>query len=399
MSLPLTSCERILRTIRGEPVDRVPIAPPIPWDPSWGIEGREPDGWMTEPNYRAVRALAEQHCDEITGARGVAGLFGRGLMHIPPEAIERLPVEQAGILRRRRTTLVHTPKGDLRTVDESDEGVNTGWYTEPLLKDKDDVERVLSVPYRFDKPDVAPFFEHRQRLAGRAVTQVNVSTPMVCISRMFHFTQFLEWCASEFDLINLLIRTEFDRISERLDWVLGQGVGPLVWFGGSEQATPPMMSPALYDAFVVKYDKPLFDIVHKHGCYVHVHCHGKVSGILGKLVEMGADLLDPVEPPPQGDIEMGEAKRRVAGRITLLGNIEFCDLEFAEPDEIEQKAKSAIEDGGKEHTILYPSATAIARISDRQRDNAIRYIEAGLKYGSFQATFRPERSPSPQVDS
>ncbi|MFQ6097020.1 MAG: hypothetical protein ACE5O2_04775, partial [Armatimonadota bacterium] len=55
---------------------------------------------------------------------------------------------------------------------------------------------------------------------------------------------------------------------------------------------------------------------------------------------------------------------------------------FATPDEIEVLVKPAICDGGKEGMFLYPTATPITSISDRYRDNAIRYIEAGLRYGS-----------------
>jgi len=381
MSTHLSARERVLRTIRGEPTDRVPIFAPISWSPVWRILGQEPE-WAQEPNCVAVRELAETHCDSLAGAAGTGGLFDRRFFLIPPDAIDTQP-EQVDGRRHRRLTVVHTPKGDLRTVEEWDEGVRTSWYSEPLLKDREDVDRILSVPYRFDKPDISAFFDYREKIGDRAVTQLGVSTPMVCISRMFQFEHFLAWCAEEFDLIDQLIRTVQERIYGRLAWLLEQGVGPVVWFGGSEQATPPMMSPALYDAFVVKYDGPLFDLVHKHGGYVHVHCHGKVSGILDKLVEMGADMLDPVEPPAQGDIEMGEAKRRVQGKITLMGNIEFCDLEYATPDEIEQKVKHAIEDGGKEHTILYPSATGHETIRDQYRDNAIRYIEAGVKYGKM----------------
>jgi hypothetical protein len=66
-----------------------------------------------------------------------------------------------------------------------------------------------------------------------------------------------------------------------------------------------------------------------------------------------------------------------------MGNIEFVDLEFATPGQIEEKVKRALCEGGLQHTILYPSATAISRLSDAHRDNAIRYIEAGVKYGRF----------------
>jgi len=381
MASSLTSRERILRTVRGEPVDRVPIFSPVSWSPFWRISGEEPE-WASDPNYVPVRKLCDEYCDSFAGAAGTGGVFDRRFLLVPTDFIEHMP-EQVQGRRHRRLTVVHTPKGDLRTVEEWDEGVRTTWYTEPLVKTTKDAERILSVPYRFDKPDVSAFSEYRDKIGGSALTQLGVSTPLVCVSRLLQFEQFLEWCVAEFDLVDLLVRTVQERIHERLSWLLEQGIGPVVWFGGSEQATPPIMSPALYDALVVRYDKPLFDLVHKHGGIVHVHCHGKVSGILGKLVEMGADMLDPVEPPPQGDVEMGEAKRLVRGRITLMGNIEFCDLEFATPDEIEEKVKHAVLDGGKAHTILYPSATGHETVSERYRDNAIRYIEAGLKYGRF----------------
>lgn len=378
MAKKLTSRERVLRTVRGESVDRVPVFAPVQWDPMWRITGTEPD-WAAEPNYAATRELVEEHCDAIVGM-APGGLFDRRFLLIPGESVDPQPVERHGD-RWRRVTLVRTPGGDLRTVEEWEEGVRTVWYPEPLLKDRQDVDRLLSVPCRFDPPDPSALEQVPRRLGERGVTEVHVSTPLVCVSRLFQFEQFLEWCAAEFDLVDTLIRTVQERIRERLTWVLEHGGGPLVWFGGSEQATPPMMSPRLYDALVVRYDRPLFDLVHAHGCLVHVHCHGKVSGILDRMREMGVDMTDPVEPPPQGDVEIGEAKGRVRGRMTLMGNIEFCDLEFAPPDRIEELVRTAVLDGGKEHFMLYPSATGIAGLSDRYRDNAIRYMETALECG------------------
>jgi uroporphyrinogen-III decarboxylase len=183
-------------------------------------------------------------------------------------------------------------------------------------------------------------------------------------------------------MIERLIRMAFERIHEKLKYALERGAGPVFWIGGSEQATPPMMSPRLYDDLVVKYDGQLIALIHKYGQYAHVHCHGKIAGILDRLLDMGADMLDPVEPPPDGDIEIEEAKRRAAGRMTLMGNIEFRHLEFATPPEIDALVRRALS-GPKDHLILYPSATAIARLSDRYRDNAIQYIESGVEYGAF----------------
>ena len=45
--------------------------------------------------------------------------------------------------------------------------------------------------------------------------------------------------------------------------------------------------------------------------------------------------------PPQGDVDVGEAKRIVNRRVTLMGSIDFSDLKFVEPDEIEGKVLDA----------------------------------------------------------
>jgi len=378
----LTSRERVLRTLRGEPVDRVPIFTPIPWDPRWTLERPVLTGWRAERNYQDVLRLVDQHCDATVHVGGLGNVFDRRFLLIPPEHVETASRERRG----NRTIVTHrvrTPKGDLRTVYETEDGVTTTWCTEPLLKDQADAERILSVPFRFDKTDLKPYFADREKLGGRWLEECHVSTPMVSVSHMFQFEQFLEWCLAERPLIEKLIATCFERIYVKLEYLLQNGVGPCFWIGGSEQATPPMMSPKLYDDFVVRYDGQLMNLIHKHGGLVHVHCHGKVRGILDRLLAMGVNMLDPVEPPPQGDIEMGEAKAHVDGRITLMGNIEFVDLEFATPEQMDEKVRRALCDGGKEHTILYPSAVAISRLSDRYRDNAIQYIQSGLEHGRF----------------
>ena len=82
-----------------------------------------------------------------------------------------------------------------------------------------------------------------ERIGDRAVMEIGISTPMVCVSHVMHFDTFLEWTVAERATIERLIETVFERIYEKLKYVLEHGAGPMFWIGGSEQATPPMMSP------------------------------------------------------------------------------------------------------------------------------------------------------------
>lgn len=391
----MTSKERILGAIKGEKIDQVPIYAPfvtghvinpanVAVTPTVsnllqdGIDAL--DDWLTkDPNYLQIIKLANEKCEKVWSYHFRE--LDRWFLLIPKEFIKVTKVKEES-----DSILIHyqiqTPKGNLEYICQKYKGISTVWDRKYLIEDKKDVERILSVPYTFQKPDIEDFFKYRREIEEKGgLMYIWVSTPMVCVSQLFPFEQFLMWCATEKSTIVRLIEIAFERIYEQLEYLLQNGVGPVFHFGGSEQATPPMMSPELYDEFVVKYDSRLFDLVHRYGSYVAVHCHGRVGSILDKLVDMGVDLLDPVEAPPSGDIEIGEAKRKAKGKITLVGNIQINDMETCTPEEIDEKVKEAICSGGKEKFILATTEGPLSSVSDRMKENYIQFIEAGIKYG------------------
>lgn len=164
--------------------------------------------------------------------------------------------------------------------------------------------------------------------------------------------------------------------------------GDLYWAydrdDGIERACPPLMGPRQWEELVLPYDCELMRLIKRRdpASLIHVHCHGKVGRLLPLFLAMGVDSTDPVEPPPQGDIEFGDARRLVGDRMTLYGNIELVDMERATPDAIEEKVRRAIADGGTERTVLYPSSAPHQQHTERFTANAVRYIEAGLRYGA-----------------
>lgn len=393
----MTSQERILKTVKGERVDRVPVYAPfvtgriinpagIPVGPQVAYllmdDVSALDEWITQdPNYQEIVKCAEEKCEKVW-THGFPE-FDRRFLLIPREFIKVAEVEEnnGSLLIKYR---VHTPKGSLEYICEKQKSISTVWDKKPLVEDKKDVEKILSVPYKVQKPDVEDFFKYKNRIEEKGgLMYIFISTPAVCVSQLFRFEKFLVWCIAEKFTIVRLIETAFERIYEQLEYLLQKGAGPVFHFGGSEQATPPMMSPKLYDEFVVKYDSRLFNLVHRFGGYVAVHCHGRVGSILDKLIDMKVDLLDPVEAPPSGDIEIGEAKRKAKGKITLVGNIQINDMETCTPEEIDDKVKEAICSGGKEKFILATTEGPLSSVSDRMKENYLQFIEAGIKYGKF----------------
>ena len=395
----LSSKERILRTVAGEPVDRIPIRSPIPWHP---LSPRpEPGDWKAMPNFQRLVPLVAENCDflvplmipdRMSGSDPLArpgaydfsgGLFDRRFLLIPRERIEGTeePTADGG---RIVTYRIQTPRGHLTAMFSVAIEFETTWHIAPLVKDVDDAHRLLAVPYRFDVPDLSSYFADAERLGDRGVGVCMVSSPMVMVSELMGLQRLLEWTVTERPLVERLIETAYERVAQRLQYVLAAGIGPVFNFGGCEQATPPMMSKRFFDDFVLKYEGRLWRMVRDAGQIVWVHCHGKVSTVLDDFVRGGVQMLDPVEPPPQGDIEIGEAKRRAAdGPMTLIGNVEVDDLARRGPDEIEALVKRAVSEGGRKHLMLGTSSDVYAQVDDRTRDNIVRFIEAGVRYGTF----------------
>jgi hypothetical protein len=65
-------------------------------------------------------------------------------------------------------------------------------------------------------------------------------------------------------------------------------------------------------------------LIHARGAKVRLHCHGKMRHVLDMILETGCDGIDPCEPPPDGDIELDEVKRRCRPRgVSVWGNMEL----------------------------------------------------------------------------
>lgn len=55
---------------------------------------------------------------------------------------------------------------------------------------------------------------------------------------------------------------------------------------------------------------------------VYTHTCGAIGDRLELMAETGTDGIDTLDPPPLGDVELGEAKRRVGRRLFLKGNVD-----------------------------------------------------------------------------
>jgi hypothetical protein len=359
----MTPRDRLLTTLRGGAADRVPLV-------LEGFHHRAADAIKEGPR----RALTERILPETHYFHHVPSLTNRYL--VTPSQRMRSVRSQGPSGSIVTTTVIDTPKGTLTAVTARNALTDTEWTVKYPVECRSDIEAIRSIPW--EVPAGLKAFEPgavAQEDAERRIVQTSVSSPFVCVAGMMPYQQFLELCATDLPLVRDLAAVCLDRTLAVLGTLLSRPGIEYVWIGGCEWLTPPMGSPALYGTLVQPLERAIIERAHAAGAVAHVHCHGRVRSTLPLVIDRGADFLEPVEPPPDGDVTFAEAKAAAAGRLTLGGNVEARVLENGDPRAVEAACRAAF-DGGKRRMVFQTSAGPIGPVTERMARNYRRLIDA-----------------------
>lgn len=103
----------------------------------------------------------------------------------------------------------------------------------------------------------------------------------------------------------------------------------------------------------------LFDVAHQGGAHVWMHICGSIIDIIPDLIEIGLDVLNPVQPRAMSVDELG---KRFGGELCFYGGVDVqITLPQGTPQDIEEEIQHLIKTfgrfgggyiGGTSHTIL-----------------------------------------------
>jgi hypothetical protein len=229
-----------------------------------------------------------------------------------------------------------------------------------FLADADDAKKYLSLPMPAVRDDVANFFRLDREVGQRGIVDVSLGmNPGGFVAELFGSEIMAMMTVMDRDLVHELCKRQMTIMLKLADRLVAGGVGPFFSMLGEEYVAPPLHSPQDFFEFNVDYDSPIIERVHAAGGRMHVHSHGRLATVLDGFLQMGADVLHPIEAPPMGDLTARQAKERLRGRITIEGNIQIADMYEQTPEQVAQQSRDLIADAFDDHRglILSPSAS------------------------------------------
>jgi Uroporphyrinogen decarboxylase (URO-D) len=364
--------DRLMATLRGEPVDR----PAVNFYEVGGfaVDPSDPDLFnvYNDPSWQPLLRLAEEQTDLIRMRSGaklrsheVDVSSGKLAGQSPRSEFFKSEEYVRNGCRFNRTTLKISGR-TMTSLTRRSPDIDTIWTMEHLLKNVDDLKAYLSLPDEAfaEEVDVTGLIEEDKKLGDSGIVMVDTEDPLCAAASLFNMQDFMVIALTEQRLFHRLLEKLARHIHARTQATAEAFPSHLWRIYGPEYATEPYLPPHLFKEYVVRYTGPIVEMIEKHGGFARIHCHGRIRAVLDYIVEMNPTAIDPIEPPPHGDVELADVRKRYGKKLVLFGNIEFADIEHTEPAHFEKIVEKSLRDGTEGEGrgfVLMPSSAPISR--------------------------------------
>jgi len=111
-----------------------------------------------------------------------------------------------------------------------------------------------------------------------------------------------------------------------------------------------MISPAMWRRHFKEHYRKIFAEVHRWGKQVLFHSCGNISAIIPDLIEVGVDILDPLQPGP---LNLAEVASKYGGKVAFSGGIDDQRLEDYSPLDVRDMVRRTIDTLGRPYGNSY----------------------------------------------
>jgi len=367
MNTQMSRRERLYAMVKKEPADR----PGLNFYEIGGFnvdpDNQDPFNIYSSSSWRRLLSLAEEETDLIRmrSPRCVS-------RHPDYDKIFTTETYMKEGSRFTRTTLKAGGR-EFESLRRRDPELDTTWTIKHLLADVDDLDAYLSLPDEiFDATwSVDVLDQAEDEIGDSGIVMVDAADPLCIAAELFSMADYTIVALTEQQKFHRLLEKISASVYKRTRYVAESFPGHLWRICGPEYATEPYLPPYLFGEYVGKYTAPMVEAIHQFGGYARLHCHGRILSALPIIAEMGVDAIDPIEPPHQGDVELGDVASEYGDILTLFGNVEVTDLENLEENAFYDKTSRSVEAGSKaKGFVLMPTASPYGReISARTMKN------------------------------
>jgi hypothetical protein len=140
------------------------------------------------------------------------------------------------------------------------------------------------------------------------------------------------------------------------------------------------ISPEFYKDFVLPYESQVIKAIRNKNKHVYIHTCGSIGDRLELIADSGVSGIECLDPPPIGNVDLADAKKRIGSRCFIKGNIDSVNtLLNKSVSEVKADAKKRLEIGKIGSGFILSTACSIA--PDVPKENILALYDAVEEWG------------------
>lgn len=144
-----------------------------------------------------------------------------------------------------------------------------------------------------------------------------------------------------------------------------------------------MISPNMWRKYFKPRMEKLIEALKRKGVYVYYHSDGNIRQIIPDLIEIGVDVLNPIQPEC---MEPAEIKRLYGDKLTLHGTISVQEtLPFGSEEDVAGEVKKRIKTCGRGGGFIIAPSNRIT--PDVPLKNVLTLYESVKRFGRYPLIF------------
>jgi uroporphyrinogen-III decarboxylase len=342
----MTSRERLLRTLRREKTDRVPIAPFLYYNNVYEMFRYKPriDNFYDPEDFDPIQKFVD-YCDHFgfDVLHTLGTVWGAYTLNKSGQDWDVRVTFEASEDEGREIIAIRTPGGDLRQRKEyrrSSTYLIVSAIEEHLIKTKRDFEILARYAPPLDNIDC--------RLVGRAAAAIG-NKGLVVAQTHGAFNVLNQFRKLEDVMTDAVEDTGFYRAMMEyfVNWQHKQNLKQIQAGADAIEITGNMatsaVGPRFFEKYVLDYENFLAKGVHEAGAFTVYHNCGDAAKIMHLYNRMDIDVWGYLTPPPFGDVDLDQALCIMRPDMVLRGNIDQVEfMNKATPAEVRNRVKEVL---------------------------------------------------------